>query len=80
MKKPYFSMLGAIICAAVIGSFVWDFFQPLDTGTKFAGIIQVWMVVYAMPFVFGFLWFVWRILQYKTWLERSHNEKERADS
>lgn len=65
MKKPYFSMIGAVICGAIMFQFVMALFfdgpSDSDSVTKWDGIIEVWFFVYLTPVVIGFLLFTWRV-------------------
>jgi heme/copper-type cytochrome/quinol oxidase subunit 2 len=68
MKKPYFSMIGAVICGAILFQFIMSLFidDPYASSsvTKWDGIINIWFFVYVTPVVVVFLVFMWRIRRF----------------
>ena len=86
MKKPYFSMLGAIIFGLILMEGLMGLLTPSPIATnsstvggKFDGLLYLFLPIYFVLFFSPFLWFVWRILRYYTWLDRSRNKQEHDD-
>ena len=68
MKKPYFSMIGAVVCGAILLQFVSLLFvddpSGSDSAPKWDGIIIIWLFVYVTPVVVGFLVFMGKVRRF----------------
>ena len=73
MKKPYFSLAGAIICGPITALAIAAIFSD-EMWVPFAGL--VWTPVFGIPLLF----FLWRVLQYHTWVDLTSDKQERDDS
>ena len=80
MKKPYFSMTGAVICGAILLQFFMSLFvdDPFasDSLTKWDGIINVWFFIYVTPVVVGFLVFMGRVRRFYKNEEQARKEED----
>jgi len=79
MKKPYFSMTGAVICGAILFQLFMSLFvdDPSASGsvTKWEGIIKIWFFVYVTPVVVGFLVFMGRVRRFYKNKEQARKEE-----
>jgi hypothetical protein len=73
MKKPYFSMLGAIICGPVTVLAIAAIFSD-EIWVPLAGLI--WTPVFGVSFMF----FLWRVLRYYTWVDLTDKKQGRDDT
>ena len=66
-------MLGMIICGPITALAIAAIFSD-EIWVGPAGLI--WTFVFGIPFLF----FLWRVLQYYTWLDLLNNQHERDDT
>jgi len=76
MKKPYFSILGAVICGMLTAFFLLAFFfarGPEDALVPF--FAAIWTVVFGIPFIL----FMARIIRFSERQKQSRQWWERDD-
>ena len=73
MKKPYFSMIGTVICGSITAFFLLMAFAPLSAGDALA---PMFTLLFAFLFGIGFLVFflIWVVKKRIYEKEKSHRE------
>ena len=73
MEKPYFSMIGAVICGSITAFFLLMSFSPLSAGDA---LVPMFTFLFAFLFGIGFLVFflTWVVKKRKYEKEKSHRE------
>jgi hypothetical protein len=73
MKKPYFSMTGAVICGSITAFFLLMAFAPLSAGDA---LVPMFSLLFAFLFGIGFMVFflTWAAKKRKYEKEKSHRE------